>query len=97
MAKNLPPDAGHRIICALTIGNSLGAVTFYQALWSARRLAAGRTSDLPELEATGLLPVQMLWLEQPLSAPATLRVIPPGPFHSACRVVRRNSADQPSC
>ena len=35
--------------------------------------------DLPELEATGLLPVQLFWLDRPLSEPATLRVIPPGP------------------
>jgi len=34
---------------------------------------------LPELEATGLLPIELRWLERPLAALATLRVIPPGP------------------
>jgi hypothetical protein len=34
---------------------------------------------LPELEATGLLPVEIHWLGQRVSQPATLRVIPPGP------------------
>jgi ubiquinone/menaquinone biosynthesis C-methylase UbiE len=34
---------------------------------------------LPELEATGLLPVELIWLGRRISEPATLRVIPPGP------------------
>jgi hypothetical protein len=75
--ENLPPDAGlHHL--RVMIGNSLGAVTYIgppdRAGWQEIRV------DLPELEATGLLPVQLFWLEQPLSAPATLRVIPPGPL-----------------
>jgi len=75
--ENLPPDAGlHHL--RVMIGNSLGAVTYIgppdRTGWQEVRV------DLPELEATGLLPVQLFWLEQPLSAPTTLRVIPPGPL-----------------
>jgi SAM-dependent methyltransferase len=74
--ENLPPDAGlHHL--RVTIGNSLGTVTCVGPVdrngWQQIRV------DLPELEATGLLPVQVLWLDRPLSEPATLRVIPPGP------------------
>jgi len=75
-AENLPADAGLNHLRA-TIGNSLGTVTSIGAVdrsgWQRIRV------DLPELEATGLLPVQLLWLDRPLSEPATLRVIPPGP------------------
>ena len=75
-AENLPPDAGLNHLRA-TIGSSLGTITSIGAPdrdgWQRIRV------ELPELEATGLLPVQLLWLDQPLSAPATLRVIPPGP------------------
>jgi ubiquinone/menaquinone biosynthesis C-methylase UbiE len=75
--ENLPPDTGLSHL-RVTIGNSLGAVTSIgpveRAGWQQIRV------DLPELEATGLLPVQLFWLDEPLSAPATLRVIPPGPL-----------------
>jgi SAM-dependent methyltransferase len=75
-AGNLPPDAGLGHLRA-TIGSSLGTITSISAPdrdgWQRIRV------DLPELEATGLLPVQLLWLDRPMSPPATLRVIPPGP------------------
>ncbi len=75
-AENLPADAGLNHLRA-TIGNSFGTITSIRALdrsgWQRIRV------DLPELEATGLLPVQLFWLDRPLSEPATLRVIPPGP------------------
>lgn len=75
-AENLPADAGLNHLRA-TIGNSQGTVTSIGAAdrsgWQRIRV------DLPELEATGLLPVQFFWLDRPLSEPATLRVIPPGP------------------
>lgn len=75
-AENLPADAGLNHLRA-TIGNSQGTVTSIGAAdrsgWQRIRV------DLPELEATGLLPVQLFWLDRPLSEPATLRVIPPGP------------------
>jgi ubiquinone/menaquinone biosynthesis C-methylase UbiE len=74
--ENLPVDAGLNHL-RVTIGNSLGTVTSIGAAdrsgWQRIRV------ELPELEATGLLPVQILWLDRPLSEPATLRVIPPGP------------------
>ena len=64
---------------------SLGTVTYI----------GGLTNDglrqvsvlLPELEATGLLPVELRWLEQPLAPIATLRVIPPGPSVPSIRSV----------
>jgi hypothetical protein len=34
---------------------------------------------LPQLEATGLLPVEILWLGRPIAPTSVLRVIPPGP------------------
>ena len=75
-AGNLPPDAGLNHLRA-TIGSSLGTITSISAPdregWQRIRV------DLPELEATGLLPVQLFWLDRPISPPATLRVIPPGP------------------
>ena len=69
--ENLPPDAGlHQL--RVQVGDSLGTVTYI----------GGLTNDglrqvsvlLPELEATGLLPVELRWLEQPLAPVATLRV-----------------------
>lgn len=74
--ENLPVDAGLNYL-RVTIGNSRGTVTSIGAVirnrWQRIRV------DLPQLEATGLLPVQLFWLSRPLSQPATLRVIPPGP------------------
>jgi cyclopropane fatty-acyl-phospholipid synthase-like methyltransferase len=75
-AGNLPPDAGLNHLRA-TIGSSFGTIT---SVGAPDRDGLQRIRvDLPELEATGLLPVQLFWLERPLSEPATLRVIPPGP------------------
>jgi SAM-dependent methyltransferase len=75
-AESLPADAGLNHL-RVTIGNSQGTVT---AIGAADRSGWQRIRvDLPELEATGLLAVQLFWLDRPLSEPATLRVIPPGP------------------
>ena len=75
-AENLPADAGLNHL-RVSIGNSQGTVT---SIGAADRSGAQRIRvELPELEATGLLPVQLFWLDRPLSEPATLRVIPPGP------------------
>jgi SAM-dependent methyltransferase len=75
-AGNLPPDAGLNHLRA-TIGSSIGTIT---SVGAPDREGLQRIRvDLPELEATGLLPVQLFWLDHPLSEPATLRVIPPGP------------------
>ena len=74
--ENLPPEAGLNHL-RVTVGSSLGTVTCVgvpdRARWQQINV------DLPELEATGLLPVQVSWRDRPLSEPATLRVIPPGP------------------
>jgi len=75
-AQSLPPDAGLQHL-RVTIGSSFGAVT---SIGEPDRAGVRVIhADLPELEATGLLPVQLLWLDQPLSPPVSLRVIPPGP------------------
>ncbi len=75
-AEGLPADAGlHHL--RVTVGSSFGTVTYIgpQDHSGYRQIRA----DLPELEATGLLPVQLHWLDAPISAPVAFRVIPPGP------------------
>lgn len=75
-AEHLPADAGLQHL-RVTIGSSFGSVT---SIGEPDRAGIRVIHvDLPELEATGLLPVQLMWLEQPLSQPVSLRVIPPGP------------------
>jgi SAM-dependent methyltransferase len=74
--ENLPPEAGLNHL-RVTVGSSLGTVTCVGAPDRARWQQIN--VDLPELEATGLLPVQVSWRDRPLSEAATLRVIPPGP------------------
>ncbi len=76
-AENLPDDAGLNEL-RVTIGSSLGTITYIGP--RERSGCVPIHADLPELESTGLLPVQLLWLDRPISAPATLRVIPPGPL-----------------
>ena len=75
--ENLPRAADLNHLRA-TVGTSLGTVTYIGPLdragWQQVNV------DLPVLEETGLLTVQLHWLDQPLSEPATLRVIPPGPI-----------------
>ncbi|HEY2843004.1 MAG TPA: class I SAM-dependent methyltransferase, partial [Bryobacteraceae bacterium] len=82
--ENLPPDAGlHHL--RVQVGDSLGTVTYIGPLTNdgLRQVSV----LLPELEATGLLPVELRWLEQPLAPVATLRVIPPGPSVPSIRSV----------
>ena len=65
------------IICG-----SRWAVRSARCAISGRRIRSGLQQVnvmLPELEATGLLPVEIQWLGRTISPPATLRVIPPGP------------------
>ena len=74
--ENFPADAGiHHL--RVKIGDYLGTLTHISPADATglQQLCV----ILPELEATGLLPVEILWLGQPIAAPATLRVIPPGP------------------
>ncbi len=61
----------------MTVGSSLGHVCYIGPADS-KGLQQVNVM-LPELEATGLLPVELHWLGKRISPPATLRVIPPGP------------------
>lgn len=74
--EHLPPAAGlHQL--QVTVGNSLGTVCYIGPPDMAGLQQVNVM--LPELEATGLLPVEIHWLGRRISPPATLRVIPPGP------------------
>lgn len=75
--ESLPLDAGIQHVRVM-IGDSWGAVTYIGA--PDRNGWVPLHVDLPELEATGLLPVQLHWHDRPLSDPESLRVIPPGPL-----------------
>jgi len=82
--ESLPPEAGlHHL--RVQVGDSLGTVTFIGPLMKDGLQQV--SAVLPELEATGLLPVQLRWLEEPLAPLATLRVIPPGPSVPCIRSV----------
>jgi hypothetical protein len=59
------------------VGDSFGTITYIGPADSAGLQQINVL--LPELEATGLLPVEVHWFETRISPPATLRVIPPGP------------------
>lgn len=73
--ENLPADAGlHHL--QVTVGSSLGTICYIGPPDNAGLQQVNVI--LPELEATGLLPVEIHWLGR-ASPPATLRVIPPGP------------------
>jgi ubiquinone/menaquinone biosynthesis C-methylase UbiE len=74
--EKLPPDAGLQHL-RVTIGESQGHVTY---IGPADNVGLQQISVvLPELEATGLLPVELRWMETPIAPSTTLRVIPPGP------------------
>jgi hypothetical protein len=74
--ENLPPEAGlHHL--RVTVGDYLGTITYIGAADNSGLQQV--TVILPELEATGLLPVELRWLDSPLAPTTTLRVIPPGP------------------
>jgi SAM-dependent methyltransferase len=74
--ENLPADAGlHHL--QVTVGSSLGTVCY---IGPPDNFGLQQVNVmLPQLEATGLLPVDILWMGQRISPTATLRVIPPGP------------------
>jgi hypothetical protein len=76
VVEQLPEDAGLNHL-RVTIGDSFGTVASVSPL-DRTDLQCIRV-DLPELEETGLLPVRLFWLEEPISTPHMLRVIPPGP------------------
>jgi hypothetical protein len=74
--ENLPEDAGlHHL--RVTIGVYLGTIIYIGPPDNVGLQQL--TVILPDLEATGLLPVELRWLETPIAPPTTLRVIPPGP------------------
>jgi hypothetical protein len=74
--EGLPADAGlHQL--QVTIGTYLGSVCYISP---PDKVGLQQINVmLPELEATGLLPVEIHWLGRRISPPAVLRVIPPGP------------------
>ncbi len=74
--ENLPPDAGLQHL-RVTVGSSFGTITYIGPPDNAGLQQLNVI--LPELEETGLLPVEVLWLGRRISPPAVLRVIPPGP------------------
>ncbi|MGH9558098.1 MAG: class I SAM-dependent methyltransferase [Bryobacteraceae bacterium] len=74
--ENLPADAGLQHLQAM-VGNSFGTV--YRIGPPVKAGTQAVNVILPELEATGLLPVELLWLGRSILPLATLRVIPPGP------------------
>ncbi len=74
--ENLPAEAGlHHL--QVTVGSSFGTVCYVGPPDNAGLQQINVL--LPPLEETGLLPVEIKWLGQRISPPATLRVIPPGP------------------
>jgi ubiquinone/menaquinone biosynthesis C-methylase UbiE len=74
--ENLPADASLQHL-RVSIGDALGTAIHIAPLDNVglHRVVVW----LPELETTGLLPVELRWLDQPLAPLATVRVIPPGP------------------
>ena len=82
--ENLPMEAGlHHL--RVQVGDSLGTVTSIGPLTKDGLQQVSVV--LPDLEATGLLPIELRWLEGPLAPLATLRVIPPGPSVPSIRSV----------
>ena len=74
--ENLPAEAGlHHLRVA--VGDYFGTITYIGPPDKSGLQQVNVV--LPELESTGLLPVEMRWRGSRISPPATLRVIPPGP------------------
>jgi hypothetical protein len=74
--ENLPPDAGLQHL-RVTVGSSFGTITY---IGPPDNIGLQQLNViLPELEETGLLPVEVQWFGRRISPPAVLRVIPPGP------------------
>jgi ubiquinone/menaquinone biosynthesis C-methylase UbiE len=82
--ENLPPEAGLQHL-RVTVGSSFGTITY---IGPPDNIGLQQLNViLPELEETGLLPVEVQWFGQRISPPAVLRVIPPGPsVPSVCSV-----------
>jgi ubiquinone/menaquinone biosynthesis C-methylase UbiE len=74
--ENLPPDASLEHL-RVTVGSSFGTITYIGPPDNAGLQQLNVI--LPELEETGLLPVEVQWFGRRVSPPMVLRVIPPGP------------------
>jgi ubiquinone/menaquinone biosynthesis C-methylase UbiE len=74
--EQLPAGAGLHDL-RVTVGSSLATLTYIGPAGSGGLQQVNAV--LPDLEATGLLPVEIHRLGRRISPPATLRVIPPGP------------------
>lgn len=74
--EDLPAEAGLHDL-QVAVGASFGTVCYIGPPDQAGLQQVNVM--LPDLEATGLLPVEMHWLGRRISPPVTLRVIPPGP------------------
>jgi SAM-dependent methyltransferase len=74
--ENLPANADlHHL--RVTVGSSFGTITY---IGPPDNIGLQQLNViLPELEETGLLPVEVQWFGRCISPPAVLRVIPPGP------------------
>ena len=82
--EQLPADAGLHDL-RVTVGDNFGTVTY---IGPKQGSALQQVSViLPELEATGLLPVEIHWLGRRIAPPATLRVIPPPPAVPQIRAI----------
>jgi ubiquinone/menaquinone biosynthesis C-methylase UbiE len=74
--ENLPADAGLHDL-RVTVGTSFGTITY---IGPPDNVGLQQLNViLPELEETGLLPVEVQWFGQRISPAVVLRVIPPGP------------------
>jgi len=82
--ENLPADAGLHDL-RITVGENFGTVIYVGPRGSSGLQQV--TVILPELEATGLLPVELRWLGRAIAPPATLRVIPPPPSVPRIRAI----------
>ena len=81
--EHLPPDAGlHHL--RVTVGSSFGTITYIGPPDNAGLQQLNVI--LPELEETGLLPVEVRWFGQCISPPAVLRVHPSRPVGAERRL-----------
>ncbi len=74
--EGLPAEAGLNYL-RVTVGENFGTVTYIGPADASGLQQV--VVILPQLEATGLLPVEVQWLGRSIAPPATLRVIPPPP------------------
>jgi SAM-dependent methyltransferase len=83
--ENLPAEAGLHDL-RVVVGDSFGTVAYIGSPDSSGIQQV--VVILPELEATGLLPVEIQRFERIIAPPATLRIIPPGPLVPRVQSIR---------